>query len=54
MTVLLRGIISPIKKLIEEGIRVITPGDWAESVEHFLAVEQVYILIKGDRGRGRY
>ena len=52
MNVLLRGIISPTKKLIEEGVRGITPGDWAECVEHFLTVERVYILIKGDRGRG--
>ena len=48
MIVSLRG----IKKLIEEGITGITPGDWAECVEHFLAVERVYILIKGDHGRG--
>ena len=35
--------------MIENGIRGITSGDWAECVEHFLAVERVYILTKGKR-----
>ena len=50
MIVSLRG----IKKLIEEGIAGITPGDWAKCVEHFFSVERahVYILIKGDHCRG--
>ena len=41
MIVSLQGIISSIKKLIEVGIRGITPNDWVECVEHFLAVERV-------------
>ena len=50
MIVSMRGIISPsIKKLIEEA----TPGDWVKCVEHVLSVERVYILVKGDRDRGR-
>ena len=54
----MRGIISPstftdIWEQIEEGIRGITLGDWAKYVEHVLSVERVYILVKGDRGRGR-
>ena len=28
-------------------------GDWVKYVEHVLSVEPVYILVKGDRGRGR-
>ena len=52
MLVSMQGIISPItaiKLLIEE----VTHGDWVKYVEHVLSVERVYILVKGDRGRGR-
>ena len=45
--------LTTIKKLIEEGIRGITPGDWATCVEPVLSEVRVYILVKGDRGRGR-
>ena len=34
--------LTSIKDLIEEGIRGITPGEWAKCVEHVLSVEQVY------------
>ena len=57
MIVSMQGITSPltllINELIEEGIRGITPGDWVKCVEHVLSVERVYILVIGDRGRGR-
>ena len=45
--------LTAIKELIEEGIRGITPGDWAKCIEHALRVERVYILVKGDCGRER-
>ena len=31
--------LTSIKELIEEGIRGITPGNWAKCVEHVLSVE---------------
>ena len=34
--------LTAIKELIEEGIRGITPGEWAKCVEHVLSIEQVY------------
>ena len=46
-------LITAIKELIEEVIRGITPGDWAKCVQPVLSEVRVYILVKGDRGRGR-
>ena len=53
MIVSLPRIISPStfkvllsKKLIEEGIRGITHGDWVKGIEHVLSVERVKILPK--------
>ena len=45
--------LTAIKELIEEVIRGITPGDWAKCVQPVLSEVRVYILVKGDRGRGR-
>ena len=36
--------LAAIKELIKEGIRGITPGDWAKCVKHVLSVERVYWL----------
>ena len=51
MIALLRGITLPSTYYCFD-IRGITPGDWVKCVEHVLSVERVYILVKGDRGRG--
>ena len=45
--------LTAIKELTEEGIRGITPGNWAKCVEHVLSVRRVYKDVKGDRRRGR-
>ena len=37
--------LAAIEKLIEEGIRGITHGDWAKCIEHVLSVGPVYILV---------
>ena len=54
MIVSMRRIILPSTYYCYQGTdEEVTPTDWVKCVEHVLSVERVYILVKGDRGRGR-